>query len=69
MVFFNRSQPFGSQPQLDGSLHDVRLGGLGAQLLGRLLRHVAEADQQGIQGPGHLETESLGLALPVALVI
>mmetsp|Transcript_55877 Transcript_55877/g.68391 ORF Transcript_55877/g.68391 Transcript_55877/m.68391 type:complete len:266 (+) Transcript_55877:148-945(+) len=40
--------------QLDGSVHDLRLGGVGAQLLGGLLGHVAQTHQQGIQGLGDL---------------
>ena len=40
--------------QLDGSVHDLRLGGVLTQLLRGLLRHIAEADQQGIQGFGDL---------------
>mmetsp|Transcript_36373 Transcript_36373/g.78455 ORF Transcript_36373/g.78455 Transcript_36373/m.78455 type:complete len:217 (+) Transcript_36373:414-1064(+) len=48
--------------QLDGPVHDLRLRCAFTQLLRRLLCHVAEANQQGIQGFGDLRlVAALGL--------
>ena len=43
-----------AKKQLDGPVHDLRLRCAFAQLLRRLFCHVAEANQQGIQGFGDL---------------
>lgn len=43
-----------AKKQLDGPVHDLRLRCAFTQLLRRLLCHVAEANQQGIQGFGDL---------------
>ena len=48
------SAAFIAKKQLDGPVHDLRLRCAFAQLLGRFLCHVAEANQQGIQGFGDL---------------